>query len=127
MFFGGTTWNSLWKYNYLSGNGSGVGAQWIDLSTNIPANQATSFDNFNCQSSYDLMIKVHPTDQNTIFIGGTNLWRSTDGFTTPNNTMICGGYLIGSYEGDGNWGVYPNHHPDQHDLLFLPSEYWDIL
>ncbi len=122
VFFGGTTWNSLWKYNYLSGNGSGVGAQWIDLSTNIPANQATSFDNFNCQSSYDLMIKVHPTDQNTIFIGGTNLWRSTDGFTTPNNTMICGGYLIGSYEGDGNWGVYPNHHPDQHDLLFLPSD-----
>ncbi|MBT4478119.1 MAG: hypothetical protein HOC66_01800, partial [Flavobacteriales bacterium] len=60
VFFGGTTWNSLWKYNYLSGNGSGVGAQWIDLSTNIPANQATSFDNFNCQSSYDLMIKVHP-------------------------------------------------------------------
>ncbi len=122
VFFGGTTWNSLWKYNYLSGNGSGVGSQWTDLSTNIPANQATSFDNFNCQSSYDLMIKVHPTDQNTIFIGGTNLWRSTDGFTTPNNTMICGGYLIGSYEGDGNWGVYPNHHPDQHDLLFLPSD-----
>ena len=38
-----------------------------------------------------------------------------------NNTIICGGYLIGSYEGDGNWGVYPNHHPDQHDVLFLPS------
>lgn len=35
--------------------------------------------------------------------------------------MIIGGYLIGSSEGDGNWGVYPDHHPDQHDLLFLPS------
>ena len=122
VFFGGSTWNSLWKYNYLSGDGSGTGAQWTDLSSNLPANQATSFDNFNCQSSYDLMIKVHPTDQNTVFIGGTNLWRSTDGFTTPNNTIICGGYLIASYEGDGNWGVYPNHHPDQHDLLFLPSD-----
>jgi hypothetical protein len=122
VFFGGTTWTSLWKYNYLSGDGSGTGALWTDLSVNIPANQATTFDNFNAQGSYDLMIKVHPTDQNTVFIGGTNLWRSTDGFTSPNNTIICGGYLIGSYEGDGNWGVYPNHHPDQHDLLFLPSD-----
>ena len=122
VFFGGSTWTSLFKYDYLSGDGSGTGGQWTDLSTNIPANQATSFDNFNSQSSYNLMIKVHPTDENTIFIGGTNLWRSTDGFTTPNNTIICGGYLIGSYEGDGNWGIYPNHHPDQHDLLFHPSD-----
>ncbi len=121
VFFGGSTWTSLWKYNYLSGDGSGAGAQWTDLSSNIPANQPTTFDNFNSQSSYNLLIKVHPSDQNTIYIGGTNLWRSTDGFTTPNNTIICGGYLIGSYEGDGNWGVYPNHHPDQHDVLFLPS------
>lgn len=122
VFFGGETWTSLWKYNYLSGDGSGTGGQWTDLSMSIPANQATSFDNFNSQSSYDLMIKVHPTDPNLVYIGGTNLWRSTDGFSTPNNTMICGGYLIGSYEGDGNWGIYPNHHPDQHDLLFLPSD-----
>ncbi len=121
VFFGGSTWTSLWKYNYLSGDGSANGGSWIDLSSNIPANQPTTFDNFNSQSSYNLMIEVHPSDQNTIFIGGTNLWRSTDGFTSPNNTMICGGYLVGSYEGDGNWGVYPNHHPDQHNLLFLPS------
>ena len=26
-------------------------------------------------------------------------------FTSPNNTMIIGGYFIGSYEGDGNWGI----------------------
>ena len=91
------------------------------MSSSIPANQPTSFDNFNSQGGYDLLIKVHPLDPNTIYIGGTNLWRSTDGFTTSNNTMIVGGYQIGSSEGDGNWGVYENHHPDQHDLLFLPS------
>ena len=121
VFFGGTTWTSLFKYNYLSGNGSGNGGLWTDLSSNIPSNQPTTFDNFNSQSSYNLMVKVHPSDQNTVFIGGTNLWRSTDAFTSTNNTIICGGYLIGSYEGDGNWGIYPNHHPDQHNLLFLPS------
>ncbi len=114
VFFGGETWTSLWKYNSLT-------SSWTDLSLNIPANNPTSFDNFNSQNSYDLLIKVHPSLPNVVFIGGTNLWRSSDGFTSKNNTDICGGYLVGSYEGDGNWGLYPNHHPDQHDLLFLPS------
>tara|TARA_B100001758_G_scaffold247581_1_gene266028 strand:- start:918 stop:3626 length:2709 start_codon:yes stop_codon:yes gene_type:complete len=115
VFFNGQTWTSLWKFDASD-------TSWVNLSSNIPANQATSFDNFNAQGGYDLLIKVHPADPNTIFIGGTNLWRSTDGFTTPNNTMIIGGYFIGSSEGDGNWGVYENHHPDQHDLLFLNSD-----
>jgi len=115
VFFNGETWTSLWKYDSSD-------SSWVNLSSNIPANQSTSFDNFNAQRGYDLLVKVHPTDPNTVYIGGTNLWRSSDGFTTPNNTMIIGGYFIGSVEGDGNWGVYPNHHPDQHDLLFLPSD-----
>ncbi|MAW21801.1 MAG: hypothetical protein CMD16_05355 [Flavobacteriales bacterium] len=115
VFFNGQTWTSLWKFDASD-------TSWVNLSSNIPANQATSFDNFNAQGGYDLLITVHPADPNTIFIGGTNLWRSTDAFTTPNNTMIVGGYFIGSSEGDGNWGVYENHHPDQHDLLFLPSD-----
>ena len=114
VFFNGETWTSLWKYNANT-------SAWNDISLNIPANQNSSFDNFNAQGGYDLLVKVHPDNQNTVYIGGTNLWRSTDGFSTPNNTKIIGGYLIGSSEGDGNWGVYPNHHPDQHDLLFLPS------
>ena len=115
VFFNGEAWTSLWKYDASD-------SSWVNLSANIPANQATTFDNFNAQGGYDLVVKVHPADPNTVYIGGTNLWRSTDGFTSPNNTMIIGGYFIGSVEGDGNWGVYPNHHPDQHDLLFLPSD-----
>jgi len=121
VFFGGETWTSLWKYEYISGNGTGSGGQWTDLSANIPNNQASSFDNFNAQGSYDLVVNVHPTDPNLVIIGGTNLWRSTDGFTSQNNTSIIGGYRVGSSEGDGNWGSYPNHHPDQHVILYLPS------
>ena len=83
-------------------------------------NQPTTFDNFNSQSSYNLMIKVHPSDQNTIYIGGTNLWRSTDGFTTPNNTIICGGYLIGSYE-EMEIGGFIQITIQINDVLFLPS------
>jgi len=121
VFFGGETWTSLWKYKYISGDGTGAGGQWTDLSANIPTNQASSFDNFNGQGSYDLVVNVHPSDSNLVIIGGTNLWRSTDGFTSPNNTTIIGGYRVGSSEGDGNWGSYPNHHPDQHVILYLPS------
>jgi hypothetical protein len=120
-FFNGSTWSSLWKYEYLSGDGTGTGGRWTDLSTNIPANNSASFDNFNAQGSYDLLVSVHPTDTNLIILGGTNLWRSTDGFTSPNNTSIIGGYMAGSVEGHENWGSYENHHPDQHEIIYLPS------
>lgn len=110
--------NSLWRYTYLSGDGSGTGGTWEDLSQNLPIGPYR-FDDFNVQGGYDLLVKVKPDDANTVFIGGTNLYRSTDGFTTPNNTTYMGGYdqdtdlpLFYSYE---------NHHPDQHNLAFLPS------
>ena len=120
-FFNGQTWTSLFKYTYLCGDGSDTCGVWEDLSMNIPANRPTTFDNFNAQGGYDLLVKVKPDDSSTVFIGGTNLWRSTDGFTTDSNTTQIGGYYEGSYHGQGNWDIYNNHHPDQHELLFLPS------
>jgi hypothetical protein len=57
---------------------------------------------------------------NTLVIGGTNLYRSTDGFTTPNNTTQIGGYGIATQL--WNFIGYPSHHPDQHDIRFLPSD-----
>jgi len=42
VFFNGEAWTSLWKYDASD-------SSWINLSSNIPANQATSFDNFNAQ------------------------------------------------------------------------------
>lgn len=69
------------------------------------------------QRSYNMMIRVHPTNPNTVFIGGTNLYRSTDGFRTQENID-----WIGGYNPEGGTSVYPGHHPDQHDLLFLPSD-----
>ena len=122
-FFNGSTWTSLWKYEYLSGDGTGAGGQWFDLSLSLPAGNISSFDNFNAQGSYDLLVNVHPSDTNIVIIGGTNLWRSTDGFRSDSNTSIIGGYLQGSREGNGNWGSYTNHHPDQHEIIYLPSNH----
>jgi len=66
------------------------------------------------QGSYNMMIRVHPTDPNMVFVGATNLYRSTDGFRTKENIKWIGGYDPG-----GKVKSYLNHHPDQHDLLFF--------
>ena len=116
-YLGSDDWTSLWKYTYLSGNGSGAGGQWEDRTANLPST-GTEFDQCAAQDGYDLVVKVQPGTGNVI-IGGTNLWLSTDGFASQNNTTKIGGYKIGTtlpfFE------LYPNHHPDLHEVLFLPS------
>lgn len=114
-----TEYVSLFKYRYLTGDGAGTNGEWTNLSANLPNNGTTNFDNIFTQDSYDMVVAVKPGDANTVFVGGTNLYRSTDGFTTMNNTTQIGGYRIGSYF--PYWDVYKNHHPDQHGIMFLPS------
>jgi hypothetical protein len=117
-FFGNNEYHMLWKYTYLSGDGSGAGGMWQDLTQNLPHTGGT-FDKFFSQNSYDLLIKIKPNDPNTIIIGGTNLYRSTNGFTDTTGTLFMGGYEKGcEYP---NIRSYQNHHPDQHEFLFLPS------
>ena len=109
------TWHSLWKYTYVSGNGSGSGGVWENRSDNVPQFGGLVGD-FDSQGGYDLLIKVKPDDENVVFIGGTNLYRSTDGFVSNNNTAWIGGYLTAN-----NPLRYDNHFPDQHALAFYPS------
>ncbi len=112
----GTNDHSLWKYEYVSGDGSGSGGNWTNLSGNIPVNNSNQVGNYDSQSSYDMLIKVKPDDENTVIIGGTNLYISTDGFSTTNWKWI------GGYTTTGGYGWYPGHHPDQHALVFYPSD-----
>jgi len=117
-FLGQPEWSSLWKYTYLSGNGSGAGGRWQDLTANLPDN-GTYFDTWCVQGSYDMVIRVKPTDSNTVFIGGTNLYRSTSAFSDSLHTTKIGGYTIGATLPVVN--SYADHHPDQHVIAFLPS------
>lgn len=117
----GATGHSLWKYRYVSGDGSGAGGVWENRTSNMPNTNCTgyftfNFGPFNSQSSYNLCVTAHPTDTNTLYIGGTNIYRSTDGFTTSNNTDWIGGYKCDTID-PSNY-VYPNHHPDNHYMLF---------
>ena len=117
-FLGTVEWNSLWKYQYLSGNGSGSGGYWFDRSANLPTTGGP-FDKFQCQGSYDLLVQVKPNDTNTVFIGGTNLYRSTSAFADDTHTTFIGGYEEGATLPVVN--SYADHHPDQHVLVFRPS------
>jgi len=123
---GGVDWNSLWKYQYVSGNGSGSGGTWTNLSTNIPTGSKTITGNFNSQSSYDIVVSVLPTDTNVVFIGGKNIFRSSDGFKTNTHIQQIGGYSPGVTPYSVNNGypgnyLYPNNHPDHHVLTFAHS------
>ena len=99
----------LVRYDASQGN-------FTELSDNIPALGGEVGD-FDSQDSYDMYVKIHPSDPNVVFLGGTNLYRSTDGFTSSDNTAWIGGY---STENDNS--AYENHHPDQHALVFYPSD-----
>lgn len=110
--------NSLWKYMYVSGNGTGSGGVWTDLSENLPA-IGGHFGDFITQQGYCLSIQIHPTNPDIVMLGGTNLYRSTNGFSSSANTTWIGGYAVGTMIPD--FKIYQNHHPDHHGVLFYPS------
>jgi hypothetical protein len=107
----------LFKLNMTSGN------VWTNLSANLPdfpGGDHDATDPFTIQGGYDLFITVKPNDPNFVLVGGTSLYRSTDGFSTANyNTTLS---WIGGY---GNTlpslTFYPNSHPDIHNVVFNPS------
>lgn len=119
-FLGDVEYNTLWRYTYIGGDGSGANGQWEDLSMNLPTGeQWGKFSDFNAQGSYDLVVRVKPDDQNTVFIAGTNTYRSTTRFNDTASTEMIGGYAL--FTDFPFIESYPNNHPDNHALAFLPS------
>lgn len=117
-FLGTAEWNSLWKYNYVSGNGTAAGGRWVNRSSNLP-DKGGDFGYYSTQSGYDLFIRVKPNDTNVVFIGATNLWRSRDAFRSNTATDWIGGYAVNTTRPD--FQLYKNHHPDNHQMVFLPG------
>ncbi len=104
--------HSLWKLVYRDGGRS----IWDDRSANLP-NFGSDFGTINTQFAYDMVIKVHPEDDQLVFLGGRNLYRTTNGFMSNTRTSWIGGYNPQPQESS----TFPNHHPDQHALAFMPS------
>lgn len=109
----------------------------VNFPTSVSAfNRSNGIPNFgepvgdqNPQGGYNLICKVHPTDPNMVFIGGTNLFRSTTGFNAnpptdgQGNTdpSVANEFWIGGYASVNNVSLYQSHHPDQHNLVFDPT------
>lgn len=119
-FLDETEYCSLWKYTYTGIDTIPQLGVWEDKSEFIPTGIGTNFDNFYAQGSYNLMIAVSPHDDNHVFLGGTNLYVSTDGFSSLENINQIGGYEKGTEFPD--FQIYDTHHPDQHDVAFLLSD-----
>ena len=93
---------------------------WTNLSANMPdfPGQMDGVDPFETQDGYNLTLVVKPDDPNTVFLGGTSLFRSTNGFTSTAATAWIGGYTQDFASG---LKIYPNSHPDFHNLTFMPN------
>lgn len=117
---GETEYHSFWKYTYVSGDGSGSGGTWENRSTSLPA-FGGNFGDYISQSSYDMLLKVKPDNPDVVLLGGTNLYRSTNGFANSQGTAWIGGYTSANTSQFALSYDYPNHHPDQHAAEFLPS------
>jgi hypothetical protein len=116
----GVTGTQLWKYTYPgSGDGSGD-VNWTNLTSNLPA-PTSPVAGTNTQGTYNMVVKVKPDDPNFVILGGTNLYRSTDGFSTAVAPTGSTGWM-GGYATINNVNQYANHHPDQHAMVFLDSD-----
>ncbi|MCG8309547.1 MAG: flagellar basal body rod modification protein [Cytophagales bacterium] len=94
----------------------GNGGVWEDLTENIPGFGGEVGD-YDSQRSYNMVLEVHPDLGNVVYLGGTNLYRSDDGFSTSDHTE-----WIGGYDTANNVQTFPNHFVDQHALAFFPSD-----
>jgi hypothetical protein len=121
----------LFKLDMTSGN------TWTNLSANMPDfngntnNSAT--DPFTVQGGYDMFVGVKPDNPNFVLVGGSSLYRSTDGFTTTANTSWIGGYgntlpnltyygSTASPDDASKWS-----HPDIHNVVFNPSNSNEVI
>lgn len=94
---------------YRSTN-SGISFSTMATSPNLLGYNINGSDNAS-QAWYDLAIAVDPTDINTIYAGGINIWKSTNGGSSWNITA----HWIGSFS-------VPAVHADQHALVFDGSK-----
>ncbi len=108
---GFTDGHVLWKYTYVSGDGTGSGGSWENRSANLPS-QGTVF--MDSQYGYCLSLSVKPDDENTVFLGEIDLFRSTDGFASTLNTTILNDSLKQGFQ-------YNTDHVDHHAIIFSKS------
>jgi len=112
----GENGSAFYKYEYLSGDGSGTGGDWTNRTSGLAS------ASFNPYGGYCQVLKVKPDDENMVFLGGTSLYRSKNAFADTFQVTRIGGYSI---DGREEWGYFNGggeHYPDQQNLFFDPQD-----
>ena len=122
----GSGWNNeymLWRYDNREDQD-----EWTDLSEFLPDFTSSSLLGFGAtyaaQGGYNMTVAIHPIMPNVVYIGGTSLFRSLDGFTSHDDQDWIGGYnyYFDRLPGEEGTNVsYPKHHADVHNIVFDPS------
>ena len=92
-------------------------------STNLSGNLPTLSEagNIDTQGGYNMALAIKPDDPNFILLGGTNVYRSRNGFSS--SVVERTDFWIGGYDAVSDRFVnYENHHPDQHLYVFDPTD-----
>ncbi|MCF8414248.1 MAG: T9SS type A sorting domain-containing protein [Melioribacteraceae bacterium] len=97
---------------------SGSEPSIVDRSANLP-DFGGQVGELSTQNSYNMILEVKPDDPNFVLLGGTNLFRSFDGFATKADDESKN--WIGGYATSNDISEYNNHHADQHALFFDPE------
>jgi hypothetical protein len=115
--------NNSKMYALMQGSGSAVGgirvttdggSTWanIDNSTSWCNQGVASGPDFsNGQAWYDLAIAVNPSDDQTVFVGGVDAMKTTNG----------GSAWTQATQWASGCGVLPNIHADIHNIVYLPG------
>lgn len=94
--------------------------KWTKLTDNLVAKRiagSTTQKYFEGQNGYNMMVAVHPKNPDVVLIGGVNLFRSTDGFSTKTNVTFAGGIGSDTYTDPDNIS-----HADIHSFSFDPTD-----
>ena len=95
---------------------SNKGSNWSTLTTPVDDDNGIGNDITRGQAWYDLIAAVDPNDATALYIGGVDLFKTTNSGSSW--TQVAHWY--------GGFG-YPEVHADQHAIVFRPGSSTDIL
>ncbi|MGB3180690.1 MAG: T9SS type A sorting domain-containing protein [Cyclobacteriaceae bacterium] len=118
--------DEVWFFTNISGDNNSLlvldmtDTTYDDRSANLPS-LSPELLSLNLQGSYNMVLEVHPAQPEVVYLGGTNLYRTTDAFRSDSLIQYVGGYsLDGALQGSATPAF--NHHPDQHSIVFYPND-----
>jgi len=102
---------------YRTDNG---GTSWTSLTLPVDADGGIGGDLTRGQAWYDLTIAVDPNNEDVIFAGGVDLFKSTNGGTTWQQIAHWyGGYGFQEVHADQHWILF---HPGSSDIIYFGND-----